>query len=346
MATAFHLTNTLYNYCSEFISDIVYFIALKRKKRPRRATQGPAPIASTSAGSPEQFTYCIEFVPYLSEKPAIFIPPKKPPERTFWEFICNKKEGTCFNRTPLNWTMITIYYIFFLMVVFVTMYACLRIVERVRRIRNPDEPTYGLASSPIGTNPQLNFIPLSTRKGPVLRVDLPQSIREIETFLSQYTDCSQPPCENVTEWLQECGISPFGYDKYTPCIYVKINRVLNWIPDPIVRVDDLPQEVRKELGPHIMITTQPQIWVMCRGENPLTRDHISREKIRHLKHGLSADYYPFQKRQRTLPDPFIAIQINATGAARTLQTFSCRAYAKNLDSEETEAEFLLYVHHV
>lgn len=267
----------------------------------------------------------------------------RPPNRTrcqrVKEFLWNKKERTCCSRTPLNWTMITIYYIIFLTVVFTTLFGCLIVVEWVATTRNPNEPRYSFDESPIGTNPGVNFLPLDINFGPLVRVDESSNVKQIESFLSKYKGCNDSGCFDVST-LAECGSPPYGYDTDEPCIYVKLNRLIGWVPDPYTLNDTLPGNLPPELNEVIKNSTRAKVWVHCRGSAPVDRDHI-RGTLSYKNQGFDLSGFPYRKQKKFL-DPLVVIKINTTDLKRTVYTVSCSAYAKNLDVDQAKSEFLLY----
>ncbi|KAL0270338.1 UNVERIFIED_CONTAM: hypothetical protein PYX00_007785 [Menopon gallinae] len=272
-------------------------------------------------------------------------PPPKTRSEMIKEFIWNKKKHTFCSRTRINWVSIAIYYAIFLTVLITTLHGFLLIWKGIIDLISPDGPRLGYEdSSPLASNPQLNFLPLDLPNLPLVRVDSARSIKVIESFLTPYRLCMGEGCIDVREWLDECGNAPFGYDKLLPCVYVKMNRRVGWVPDPFVSVDKLPMDVRKELEPEFeKNSSQPQVWVACQGADPINRDHIYTDHLKFFKHGFEVSNFPFTKQKMFFLEPFIAIQINTTGLKRVLHRVSCSAYAKNLDPLKTKSDFMLYV---
>ncbi|RMX42935.1 hypothetical protein pdam_00001774 [Pocillopora damicornis] len=110
------------------------------------------------------------------------------------------------------------------------------------------------------------------------------------------------PCyDNSTEFK-------YGYDEEKPCIFMKMNRVFDWVPEPNDGLD--------------------YVQLACKFEEEGREDQL--EIYPTDKPGFAANFYPYLSEENWLP-PIAAIKVNSTQKAVLL----CEANAKNIEKSET-----------
>ena len=139
----------------------------------------------------------------------------------------------------------------------------------------------------------------------------------------------------------------FGFAEGRPCIFVKLNRIFDWVPVVYKSVDEFPNSMPKELIERILIEIEEdpkainQVWVSCEillGPGIIKYDSdIS---------GFPSYYYPFTNQKGYL-SPLIAFYIENENE-HAEQMIECRLWAKNIPYQYgtffREGSFLFYMH--
>lgn len=87
----------------------------------------------------------------------------------------------------------------------------------------------------------------------------------------------------------------YGYNRSSPCIFLKLNRIYGWIPEYYNDIYDLPVDMPLDLKEYIGSLPEPnrnQIWVSCRGENPSDRDVLNDVEY-YPSRGFPSYYFPY-----------------------------------------------------
>ena len=275
----------------------------------------------------------------------------QPKEKQSWgQIIYNSNEGTYFGRTPASWSRIIIFYIIFYIVLAGLVAICMR---GLLSTLSDSEPKWKLDESLIGTNPGLGFRPLSeeTERGSVIQFDTkkPEEGRYwkelLDTFLEKYNEtgknqrfCSfnqthnpEQVCVVDTNLFGPCSPKKsYGYKNGRPCVFLKLNRIYNWMPEYYDEVKDLPDDMPADLKAHINNTKdyeRQQIWVSCNGQHSPDKENMGEIKF-YPSRGFAAYYYPFMNQPDYL-SPLIAVQFeNLT--VNQMVNVECRAWAKNI----------------
>lgn len=277
-----------------------------------------------------------------------FYSPKE--KQSFGQFLYNSKDGTYLGRTPQSWAKILIFYAIFYTVLAGLFSICL---QGLYTTLSTSEPKWKLDSSLIGSNPGLGFRPLSdaTERGSVIQFDTkkPEEGRYwkelLDEFLENYKGtgkhekfCSFNQTHNPSE---VCAVdvetfgpcSPkenYGYKNGRPCIFLKLNKIYNWMPQYYDDPTDLPDDMPKDLKDHIAATPaseRQQIWVSCNGQNSLDKENIGEMKF-YPAQGFPEYYYPYLNQPGYL-SPLIAVQFEKL-QINQMVSVECRAWAKNI----------------
>lgn len=268
----------------------------------------------------------------------------RPPDKTWKEnlrdMFWDPKNKTCFTRTPLNWCTITIYYFIFVTII-LSLFILAMVIVYFRL--NVSRPQYMLDESPIGTTPCLNFFPLEEAH-PLIWISPDRPYDDyVKTITDIFDEYIEGNANFSTKNFGECADPPFGYDKNTPCIFFRLNRILLWKPTPYKKGDDLPQNVPNEVKTLIEDSPTPRIWVTCEGSTPKDRDHLvpGYFKFQGTK-GFDISVYPFDM-QENFADPIIALQLNGVTPKKTVYSFTCSAWSKEMDVKKTQVEVNFYM---
>jgi sodium/potassium-transporting ATPase subunit beta len=147
-------------------------------------------------------------------------------------------------------------------------------------------------------------------------------------------------CRNQTQ---------YGFQKGQPCILVKMNKIVDFIPEP------LPEPRRKDGEPPVCPPKPDAIPVHCYGEYPADGDNIGpityiSENGRDFKCGsLGTKWFPYQGKQNRkdyYQAPYVWVQFNAP-KPNVLINVLCRVYGQNIDFDKKAGRaltrFQLYV---
>ncbi|XP_023290680.1 sodium/potassium-transporting ATPase subunit beta-1 isoform X2 [Orussus abietinus] len=236
----------------------------------------------------------------------------------------------------------------------------------------------GLGFQPNVLTPTTSpIIWISTSKGkgnPELYIQrLDNVLKDYNKNVSQYSsNCvegesrkiiDEKACFFDTKKLGVCGKSPYGYDSpYHPCIFLRYNKVFEWIPQYYNQNSSLPPDMPHDLQRLIKSVKkvniifiqldknresakilpvyscinfeQGYLWISCTGAHGFDNDNLG--EIEYLPYpGFSVDYFPFRGQIGYLT-PIVALHFkNIT--ANKLVTVECTAWAKNIDSSKENA---------
>ncbi|XP_026471690.1 sodium/potassium-transporting ATPase subunit beta-1-like [Ctenocephalides felis] len=282
-------------------------------------------------------------------------------KRTNWEKFrqgCyNPDEGSFLGRQPSAWARVALFYLVFYTVLAslftICMYTMLSTIDK-------EYPKWQLEDSIIGTNPGLGFRPIAdnTEEGSLIWFDAKNETEVakwttiIDEFLAPYKNRSQLPShgENqmfcdyetgpntanrvcavaVEKWGSCTSQANYGFGQSAPCVFLKLNRIYNWVPDYYDDVATLPEDMPMELKDHIQSLKpdeRKQIWVSCQGENPVDRENLGPVEM-YPSMGFAGYYYPFRN-QRDYLSPLVAVQFKRPTVGRLINV-ECRAWARNI----------------
>jgi len=223
-----------------------------------------------------------------------------------------------------------------------------------------DKPKWQLDNGLIGSNPGLGFRPMPPEANiestliwyETKKVD-PHWLDSLQEFVDSLEDlprqnrvnCSfdNPAPEgkvcslDLSEFGECIKEKKFGYEKGKPCIFLKLNKIYNWIPDTYRTTTDLPPEMPKDLSKHIgeqvdMNKPTNVIWVSCEGENPADQESL-KAIMYHPRRGFPGYYFPFKNIDGYMP-PVVAVEFEVqTGV---LINIECKAWARNIHHDRSE----------
>ncbi|CAB3372161.1 Hypothetical predicted protein [Cloeon dipterum] len=292
----------------------------------------------------------------------------KPDEMTTCEsigkFIYDSKTGAFFTRTLSSWAKILLFYCIF--------YACLAGMSVSlmycflhNYIEGSISPRWTLDESRIGTNPGLGYRPLSHNTehhftllivNTKFRTQI-RYIKQLDEFLKPYNDLlgqQREICDfermpkdrtltscsvDISQWDPCTAQHSYGYNQSAPCIFLKLNRIFDWVPDYYNSTDELPEDMPKSLKEHItqLSVTEPEklnmAWVTCDGELPDDKEHIG--KLKYLPdQGFPGYYYPYVNTEGYL-SPLIALHFVRPTPGVIIKV-ECRLWAKNTVYDKKE----------
>lgn len=298
----------------------------------------------------------------------------KPKERKGWEavryLIHNPETGEFFTRTPKSWLLITVFYLIY--------YSCLAgfwaaMLNIFFLTLENHQPKWQNKESLIGVSPGVGLQPGQLP-------DLIDSTMIAFNFESE-TDQGSPGDLNyiagwkgwagrTTEFLDKyektketcktsdtgcfdtaqlgaCATAPYGFNKGTPCVFLKLNKIFGNENDHCTAAD-LDDEktadgeenpcykIPESLKTHIKAQKdQEQVWIECHGEYPADREALGDITYFPKTQGFPASFFPYKGKvdengnEIAYQSPIVAVQF-AKAAKNQLLHIECRAWAKNI----------------
>ncbi|XP_053692021.1 sodium/potassium-transporting ATPase subunit beta-1 [Sabethes cyaneus] len=291
----------------------------------------------------------------LSEYEFVF--PQKPEPKTWRQIIWDERDRKFFGRTKQSWFYLFLFYGVYFIILFAVFWACM---EGLFRTLNDQYPKYQQADSLIGVNPGLGVrpIPANPKKPAIIHfkpggynAEMAYWVEMLDDFLQPYHNTSILPGEGLNHIKCEHGkelppqsvctvdtvkfgpcnrANKYGYNISQPCVFLKLNRIYGWEPDYYDDVNELPENMPKDLVEHINklpANERRQVWISCNGVYPADQEAIG-PLAYYPGQGIPSFYYPYVNTKGYL-SPLIAVQF--TKPKRKQNMFvECRAWAKNI----------------
>ncbi|XP_061402034.1 sodium/potassium-transporting ATPase subunit beta-1 [Musca vetustissima] len=277
-----------------------------------------------------------------------FYSPKE--KQSFGQFLHNSKDGTYLGRTPKSWAQLLTFYSIFYVVLAGLFAICM---QGLFSSLDENAPKWKLDKSLIGTNPGLGFRPISddTQRGSVIQFDTKIAAEKqywidlLNNFMQSYNEsqhtgkvCSfnqthnpEDVCTVDIEQFGSCSPSnSYGYNNSRPCVFLKLNKIYDWVPEYYDNPADLPEDMPAQLKEHIKAVPEherQQVWVSCNGNNAKDQEDFGTVKY-YPSQGFPAYYYPYLNQKNYL-SPLIAVQFEQLPVNKMIN-IECRAWAKNI----------------
>ncbi|XP_046833291.1 sodium/potassium-transporting ATPase subunit beta-1-like [Vespa crabro] len=155
------------------------------------------------------------------------------------------------------------------------------------------------------------------------------SQRELKCSEGQLRPYSKlKPCFFDVKSLGTCGKAPYGYTiPIQPCVLIKFNKRLGWIPRYYNRSSILPHNMPNFLKRIIKKSDKAYIWLSCNGADNIDKEHIG--KIEYIPNpGFPIEYFPFRG-QKDYVSPVVAIKFKNLTPNRLL-TVQCIIWTSNV----------------
>ncbi|XP_014204441.1 sodium/potassium-transporting ATPase subunit beta-2-like [Copidosoma floridanum] len=301
---------------------------------------------------------------------------RRPDTRTKWQAfknaIYNPEEKTLLGRDKKKWGIVTVFYMVFYSVLAVLCAICyMGLMVTI----DENRPKYTLDSSIIGTNPGMGFRPLpNLEHGSTISYTLSnyshiaEWTARIDQFLEMYMDKTKLPnggrnqmicnysrpmepgkvCEVDIRKLGNCSKAmDYGYRNSSPCVFIKLNRIMDWKPIFYNNPKDLPQSMKQDLKDYILRFGEAgkdrlnTIWVSCNGESPTDISNMGRLEY-YPYQGFPGYYYPYENAPDYL-SPVVAVRFTRPKINVTINV-ECKAWAKNIKYSSHRGEKVGSVH--
>lgn len=299
---------------------------------------------------------------YLSkEYDPINGPDRRSYKQKFQSFLYNEDTGEILGRTPQSWGKITLFYLCFYTVLGLLFAACLGVF--LQQWIDPRIPyrRHELLSAGLDFRPRPPDVrsTLISYRG-TQHEDYAYWERQLVDFLSVYKkkgqitgagqniyNCnytSPPPgkvCDVDVTKLKPCiEENHFSFHKSSPCIFLKLNKVYGWVPEPYRDSDVLPEEMPNQLKQVIRTKRAPgpMVWVWCQGASAADAEWLGPLSLL-PEPGFPVHYFPYNNAEGYL-SPLVALHVRNPRQGILLRVV-CRAWARNLPRASTYFELMV-----
>jgi len=287
---------------------------------------------------------------------------------SFKTFLYDSESGTVMGRDGSSWLKVSIFYLgyyAFLAALFaISITATLSVLDEntpyfQTRLQYPGVTTlprtgkFDPPSLDIRYNPKEKPTYKAYTDGITKLLEKYQVAAQVNDTL--YLDCdpNQPSNYNVfnsvtvakacrfttTEFIPACQTSPYGYDSQSPCIFFKLNQVINWKPVPFMSLNDELAQGGGEAGSPSLaqhLTNVKKIYdkqisyVSCNGVTAEDKTILG-NKTEYKPLGLESHYFPYIGK-KLHPDyiaPMVSIQFQNVKPNTEIRV-ACKVYARNI----------------
>jgi len=136
--------------------------------------------------------------------------------------------------------------------------------------------------------------------------------------------------------LGDCGQAPYGYDSVSPCVWIRLNKVIDWTPvgyfapteDKGFKADSLTSRMEKDA-----------VYVRCESKEVESGD-LNTANFSYsggTDGNLESKYYPFtgKKNMPKYQQPIVAVKVNDLKPGVNTRIY-CRAFAKNIPIDDRD----------
>lgn len=297
---------------------------------------------------------------------------------SFATFLYNKRDGTVMGRTGGSWGRIGLFYLIFysfLAAWFAVMMGAFYTTLDTETFPSylPGPRKDGSPGGSILQNPAMGYLPKPRPKNVESTLvwykqsdshDTQYWVDALELFVKDYeqkttqqdgqtlidchdTDGNQitTPAENQACIFRDSALGEqcqkkdkFGYANGKPCVLVKMNKMINWVPqvytnstelDNLGKDKDMPYELKKHIREEEERTgvLAKRIWLSCDGENPADKEYVGPIKM-YPHRGFDLVYFPY----RHVPgymNPLVAVVFEKP-TPHVLINIQCQAWAHNI----------------
>jgi len=138
-------------------------------------------------------------------------------------------------------------------------------------------------------------------------------------------------CSKENDW---------GYSSDSPCVVLKLNRMIGWTPNVYATVTELPDDMPATLRTHIKAQagengTIPEVlWISCDGEGPMDRENLG-EVTYTPTQGFEKFYFPYNN-QENYRSPLLAVQF-VTPKQNIIIDVVCKIWGKEIKYDKKGA---------
>lgn len=265
-----------------------------------------------------------------------------PPKFQFY----NSETGELLGRNGASWLKITIFYIAyftFLAGLFMASISIMKTTvndEKPRlqtRLQIPGlhalpklDPMEGPHSSRLSENDGIAIkYDYATEGNSQIYVDI------LDTLVDQYSEMDGGEDFSFSS-LGECGQAPYGYDSSSPCVWIRLNKVIDWTPVGYFAPTEEKGFTAASLNSRM---EKDAVYIRCESKEVESGnlDVATFSYFGGTDGNLESKYYPFtgKKNMPKYQQPIVAVKVgNLTPGVNT--RIYCRAFAKNIPIDDRD----------
>lgn len=267
---------------------------------------------------------------------------------SFRRFLWNPDKKTVLGRTGLSWAKIGLFYVFFYLFLAGYFAFMMTVFYSTLDTHKNGRPKYTPTDGSILRHPGVSIRPRTTPEFMFAAIWFDSTnpasyegfVESLDSFVKPYRDSKQSrsdcsagtrptgtSCKFDINLLGPCASDrAWGFDKLEPCILIKINKLLDWKPEPYTS-KDLPDDAPQELLTHIQNLEQSgkdasYTWLSCKAvKGDCMIDYYPEP-------GFPQVYFPFDNSPGYL-SPIVAIKISNLTVNVDVHVV-CTLWAKNI----------------
>ncbi|XP_047477529.1 sodium/potassium-transporting ATPase subunit beta-like [Penaeus chinensis] len=275
-------------------------------------------------------------------------------QESFSRFLWNPDTKTVLGRTGLSWAKIALFYVFFYLFLAGYFAFMMTVFYSTLDTHEYGRPKYTPTDGSLLRHPGVSIRPRTSTEFMFAAIWFDSTnpasyegyVESLDSFVEPYksnqnvqkrrVDCTAGKrpggvsCNFDISQLGPCASDrAWGFDKLEPCILVKMNKLLNWIPEPYTS-KDLPDDAPEELRTYIQNLEKTgkdtsYTWLSCK---PVKGDCILDY---YPEPGFPQVYFPFDNNPGYL-SPIVAIKISNLTVNQDVHV-ACTLWAKNIVRE-------------
>ena len=295
------------------------------------------------------------------------------------QFLHDKDQGTYCGRTCKSWLQITAFYIVYYTCLMGIWYGLFSVFFLTIDM---NQPKWQTSESIIGVNPGIGIRPSQPQDkvaSSLLFLDLNyDGVNEgnledegsigyatrMKDFFKVYEENKNNPnatlcsgdepnqsaknqfCKFETSILGECSDFPYGYNsvggQISPCVFVKLNRIFNLVPQAIESKNDFPEDSSESIKQKIEGLGFPKnkVFIDCQGEFPADRE-LLQDSITYFPNdqSISLKYFPMTSKNDN-ENAIVAVKFKELPVGRLVHVI-CKAYYKGVEHSKKEKRGLV-----
>jgi len=264
-----------------------------------------------------------------------------PPKFQFY----NSETGELLGRNGASWLKITVFYIAYFTFLAGLFMASISVMKTTV---NDDKPRLqtrlqipGLHALPkLSPMNDAQSARLSDNGGVAIKYD-PSNADDysiytgiLDEIKAEYSGEADTPFD--VNSLGPCGSGNYGYDTSSPCVWIRLNKVIDWTPVGYFAPTEAQGFTAASLNSRM---EKDAVYVRCESKEVEsdTRDVASFEYFGGTDGNLESKYYPFtgKKAQPNYEQPIVAVKINGLKPGVNTRIY-CRAFAKNIPIDDRD----------
>jgi sodium/potassium-transporting ATPase subunit beta len=266
-----------------------------------------------------------------------------PPKFQFY----NSETGELLGRNGASWLKITIFYIAYFTFLAGLFMASISVMKTTvnddkprlqTRLQIPGlhalpklDPMDDAQSSRLGDNDgvAIKYDP-ATEGDNQIYVDILSGIKD------EYATQDGGPADFSFSSLGDCGQAPYGYDSNSPCVWIRLNKVIDWTPVGYFAPTEKQGFTSASLNSRM---EKDAVYIRCESKEVESgeKNQVNFSYSGGTDGNLESKFYPFEgkKAQPKYQQPIVAVKVGDLKPGVNTRIY-CRAFAKNIPIDDRD----------